>query len=134
MNNILNKLRIVSVHCSKCRTLKFVQFPYRWMTTTTALPSQSIVIADLCEKLKCTEIDAKIIYDNCPTLRSIDAIQNDSLQMLCTKLSLLSIIENPDLISMDLGNKIVSLITFNKPTTLSNYLSICFFRYIETEN
>lgn len=106
MNSILNKLRIISVHCLQGRTLKSVRFPYRWKTTSVALPSQSIVINNLCEKLKCTEIVAKNIYDDCPTLRLIDAIQNDSLQMLRTKLSSLSIIENPELITMDLGNEI----------------------------
>lgn len=137
MNNILNKLRFVSGYCSKRRAWKSAQFPYRWKTTSVALPSQSIVTVNLCEKLKCTEIVAKNIYDSCPTLQSIDAIQNDSLQMLRTKLSLLSIIENPELITMELGNRINSFITFIyiliKFSDPSNNLSIC-FRCIGTEN
>lgn len=110
MNNLLNKLRIVSVHCTKYRTLKAIQLPHRWKTTNVSIPNQSVVITNLCEKLKCTEIVAKNIYDNFPTLRSIDAIQNDSLQMLSTQLSLLSIIENAELITIDLGNEINSIV------------------------
>lgn len=102
---MLNKLRLVSVHCSKCRVLKSVQFSYRWKSATVTLPNQSIVITNLCEKLKCPEIVAENIYDKCPTLRSINAIRNDSLQMLCTKLSLASIVENPELITMNFGNR-----------------------------
>lgn len=83
--------------------LKTVQFAFRWKATSVPSPSQNMVIGNLCEKLKCTEIVAKNIYDECPTLRSVDAIQNDSLQMLSKNLSLLSIVENPELVTMDLG-------------------------------
>lgn len=115
--NILAKLRLVSAHSLKCRPfalppLKTVKFSYRWKATHVRLPSQSIVIANLCEKLKCTEIEAKNIYDKCPELRPIDAIQDDSFQILSKKLSLLSIIENPELMTMDFGNKMISFIGF----------------------
>lgn len=104
MNNLLNKLRLVPVLFPKCSALRSIQFSSRWKSTGIALPNQNIVIANLCEKLKCSEIVAKTIFDKCPSLRSVDAIRNDSLQLLSTKLSLLSIIENPELLTMDFGN------------------------------
>lgn len=130
MYNILNKLRLVSAHCSKCIALKSVQFPYRWKSSTVAIPEQSVVISNLCEKLKCSEVVAKNIYDGCPTLRSIDAIRNDSLQLLCTKLSLLSVVENPELMTIDVGKNFFNQIHKSR---ITYYLSNC-FRYTGTEN
>ena len=105
--NTLNKLRIISTYYSKCRPFVLVplktEFSYRWKTISVPITGDNNVIANLCEKLKCMEFIAKTIYDKCPTLRSIDAIRNDSLLELSTKLSLLSIIENPELMTMDLG-------------------------------
>lgn len=83
--------------------LKTVEYSLRWKATGVRLPTQSIIVANLCEKLKCTETDAESIYEKCPTLRLNDSIQNDSVQLLRTQLSLMSIVENPELMTMDKG-------------------------------
>lgn len=140
MNNILNRLnrlRLVSVNCSNCKTFKSVQLPYRWKTTSVRLPSQHIVISNLCDKLKCTEIIAKNIYDKCPELRSIDAIQNDSLQMLSKKLSSLSIIEHPELVTIDLDTlkrKIKLLFDSAKPKNLDDFAPLLLMKEQELKN
>lgn len=104
MYSLVNKLRILSFQCPKYRGLKSVKFAYRWKSTAVAPPRQSIAVANLCDKLKCSQVVAENIYDKYPTMRSVDAIRSDSLQMLSEKLSLLSIVENPELITMDCGN------------------------------
>lgn len=125
----MNILKLISVQPLKCRPftplpLKNFGFPCRWKATSVRLPSQSIVIANLCEKLKCTETIAKDIYDKCPELRrSIDAIQNDSLQILSKQLSFLSIIENPELITVDLDTlkRKIELLNIVKPKSLDDF-------------
>lgn len=110
--NLLNKVKLFSAHYYTCKIvasapLKTVHcLPYRLKATSGPVPCQNIVVANLCEKLKCTESIANTIYDQYTTLRSIDAIQNDSLQLLRTKLSPLSVIENPELITLDFGENL----------------------------
>lgn len=135
----LNNLRLISASGLKCiwplpslNPLKATEclLQLRWKTTGVRLPSQSIVVTNLCEKLKCTEIVAKSIYENCPVLRSIDSIQDDSLQILCQHLSLHSVIENPELITMGLGKW-----TLNKRFFCIQIMTFkSGFRYIESEN
>lgn len=68
------------------------------------------IIANLCKKLRCSEYSAKHIYKEFPTLRSIDAVKNDTLEMLENKLSAESIVENPSLVTMDISKKMQYLI------------------------
>lgn len=107
--NFLNNLRIGAKHIQKCRwstitsssTVNFNNC--KQMQTTTSLCTQENIIAHLCQKFGCTEKIANDIYKKFPVLQSIDNIKNDSLQMLQNKISIQSIIENPLLITMDIG-------------------------------
>lgn len=105
---LLNKFRPIALHNIKCirctiltlpRTVEFIQ-----QLQTAALQQQKAnVIANLSKKLCCTEYVAKNIYSKFPLLRSINVINNDSLDLLRSQLSSQSIIENPLLISIDVG-------------------------------
>lgn len=141
--SMLNRVRLLSVQCCMCKNFILkslnagtVHCFYRWKSTGVGLLSNpAVVITNLCEKFKCTENEAKHIYDQHPTLRSIDTIQKDSLEFLRTKLSLTSIIENPELITMNYGkndffNGDVHRIRINF-LNLSIVIIIVLFRYIE---
>lgn len=114
--NLFSKLNFVftSTHCRKCQgltqnPLKTIEFVYRYRSCRNC---DAIIISNLCEKLHCSEIVAKQIYKKYSPLRSINSIQNDSLRMLRAKLSTLTIVENPLLITMDIGKKFDELFFF----------------------
>lgn len=114
MMNLLNSLRIVTVNSLKCKrsilTSSSVKFVHQLQTAASTLNEETIV-TNIREKLCCTEDTAKSIYKKFPSLRSIDAIRNDSLEMLREKVSLQSIVENPSLVTMDVGKIYITLIT-----------------------
>lgn len=126
---LLNKLRPFASHCKTgCATLtlsRTVQFVHRLQT---AVPQQqkADVVAHLSEKLCCTEYVAKNIYSKFPSLRSIDVIKNDTLELLRSKLSPQTIIENPSLITANISeiencsfvkNCLKSMIIFSETVT-----------------
>lgn len=74
--------------------------PYREKTV------DANVIENFCRKFRCSEQSANYIYNKYPSLRSIDAIQNDSLEMLQNKLEGETILENPSLVTMDISEQI----------------------------
>lgn len=105
---LLNKFRPFALHNIKCirctiltlpRTIRFIH----QLQTAASQQQKADVIANLSKKLCCTEYVAKNIYNKFPLLRSVDVINNNSLDLLRTKLSPQSIIENPSLISIDVG-------------------------------
>lgn len=81
-----------------------VQF-VRYFQITTAqrnnIDVKKDIIVIFCQTFHCSEDSANRIYDKFPSLRSIDAIQKDTLEILRSKLSAQSIVENPTLVTMD---------------------------------
>lgn len=95
----------MTVYSLKYRTpnvtsLPTLHFAHQFKTATTLL-SKDKVIANLCEKLCCTECVANDIYNKFPSLQLADAIKNDSLKILQDQVSLQSIVENASLVTMD---------------------------------
>lgn len=104
--NLLNSLRIITVQSLKCKrsilTSSSVEFAHQFQTAASLFNKEEI-LANLREKLCCTEFIAKRIYNKFPSLRSLSAINDDSLKMLRDKVSAQSIVENPSLLTMDVG-------------------------------
>lgn len=66
-------------------------------------PKKSDIINNLQKAFACSTSIAQKIYDQFPSLRSVDAIKNDTLQFLRSKVSSESIVENPLVVTMDAG-------------------------------
>lgn len=134
--NLLHKFRPFTLHNIKyirspTLTLpRIVQFVHQLQSAAVSQPQKSDVIANLREKLCCTEYVAKNIYSKFPLLRSIDVIKNDTLELLRSNVSPQSIVENPILITMDVGEEQIGFSTFKRVSLLVQL----FFRHFEEEN
>lgn len=112
-----------------------VQF-VRYFQITTAQRNNIVavvkkdIIANFCQTFHCSEDSANRIYDKFPSLRSIDAIQNDTLEILQSKLSAQSIVENPTLVAMDNSEMIYFFLS------IWPFFSMIqtFFRNIDSQN
>lgn len=85
-----------------------IQFVRRIQNATQPYKEKTVaanVIANFCRKLRCSEQSAKYIYNEYPALRSIDAIRSDTLEMLQSKLTAETIVENPPLVAMDISER-----------------------------
>lgn len=104
--NLFKSLKIVTVNSLNCKrsilTSSSVEYAHQ-LQSAASLINKETIVSNIREKLVCTEYAAKSIYEKCPTLRSMDAIKDDSLEILREKLSLQSIVENPSLLTMDVG-------------------------------
>lgn len=110
-----------------------VQFA-RYFQITTPQCNNTVVkkdiIANFCQTFHCSEDSANRIYDKFPSLRSIYAIQNDTLEILQSKLSAQSIVENPTLVAMDNSEMIYFFLS------IWPFFSMIqtFFRNIDSQN
>ncbi|XP_055313465.1 uncharacterized protein LOC129574886 isoform X2 [Sitodiplosis mosellana] len=121
---LLNKFRPLALHNVKCVGCMTITLPRTIQLQITALqPKKADVIANLSEKLCCTEYVAKNIYSKFPLLRSIDVIKNDSLELLRGQIFPQSIVENPSLITMNIGilKKKIDLLNSAKPKKLDDF-------------
>lgn len=106
-----------------------VQCVHQFQTASTVF-NKTAVVTNLCEKFCCAENVAKQIYDKFPSLRSLDAIKQDSLHLLREKVPLQSIVENPVLVTINISMKVeISLYHF-KP--FIPFLSL--FRWFTTKD
>lgn len=100
-NNL--KCILKSKNIISSQSVQFVR--YFQITTTqrnnTVAVVKKDIIANFCQTFNCSEDSANKIYEKFPSLRSIDAIQNDTLDILRSKLSAQSIVENPTLVTMN---------------------------------
>lgn len=107
--NLLTRFSEFSLHCSKYSRLFIVnsvqvaQCVRRPQTTATSSLKKTDVIANICQKFNCTESSAKNIYNKFPSLRSINAIKNETLDLLRDNVSSQTIVENPSLVLMEVG-------------------------------
>lgn len=106
---LLNKFRPFALHnikyirCTILTLPRTIRFVHQLQTAASQQQQKADVIANLSKKLCCTEYVAKNIYSKFPLLRSVDVINNNSLDLLRSNFSTQSIIENPLLISTDVG-------------------------------
>lgn len=115
---LLSKFRPFALHNAKYMTLTLprtqtLQLVHQFEAAALQ-PQKADVIANLSEKLCCNEYVAKNIYNEFPLLRSVDVINNNSLELLRSQVSAQSIIENPSLITMNTGNVFQEYLKFTK--------------------
>lgn len=130
----LNKFRLCalqSIKCTGCTALTFPRtllFVHHVQTVATE-PQKADIITNLSEKLCCTENVAKNIYIKFPLMRSVNLINDETLTFLRTKVSPKSIVENPTLITTDVGKSLFVL-------KMKEFFLILmfFFRHFKTEN
>lgn len=100
--NFLNRLKIDTKSALKCKR-PIITSSTKNCIQQIQIHSKQDVIANFCQKFGCTESIAMNIYNKFPSLRPINAVKNETLQMLQDNISPQSIVENPSLVTMDIG-------------------------------
>ncbi|XP_031621664.1 uncharacterized protein LOC116339767 [Contarinia nasturtii] len=101
--NIFNK---IVLHNSKLIGYPHLTLPIivQFFQSVAEQPKKVDIIENLRKKFQCSTTIAENIYNEFPSLRSVDAIKNDTLEFLRSKVSRESIIENPRLATLDANN------------------------------
>ncbi|XP_031640728.1 uncharacterized protein LOC116352346 [Contarinia nasturtii] len=91
--------------------------------TATSDSIADLVIENLSRKLCCSEDIAAKIYNDFPTLRQINAIKTDTLEVLRSNLSAKSIFENPSLLTTDIESleKKINMLKSMQPKNLDDF-------------
>lgn len=100
--NFLQRSHQIAVNSAKYLRVA-VQTSSHVVYIQTKTSNEDHVIANIRDKLCCTEDIARNIYSKFPSLQTTTAIKNDSLKLLRSKIAEQSIIENPSLVTMNRG-------------------------------
>lgn len=109
--NFLHRLKIGTKWTLKCRRSIITSSTVN-CTQQIQIHSKENAIANLCQQFGCAESIATNIYNKFPSLRPINAINNETLQWLQDKISAQSIVENPSLVTMDVGMSTLSSLQY----------------------
>lgn len=101
---LLKKFRQIATNNVIClRPIVLTSSHTKHTQSKTVKSTEDNLIANIRDKLCCTEDLAQHIFNKCPSLQTVGAIKNDTLNFLRGKLTEESIAENPELITMDLS-------------------------------